>query len=238
MPNATRLRANPQADAEIAAINQIMILRDYCELFDGGRDHHFISMAVALRALCHSGSSGCLLNNIREKGRSFPSSVGRELREMASGASDHFHVADVGGEMRVLPRLDLTATEMKTKKFKNWWSEIIVTDEQRRGISRGNLIIAIANSEGGTHFTEHVDEIYDEIARHNGLGLWANRDGAWRDYGLLPIQAIVRQIAHEFLLGIEDWIQAKRDNWAYRPVVVEPTGHAIAPGFQLVFRPA
>jgi hypothetical protein len=196
MKKVRRERADPSGDVERATVDQVLGLRDACDLFDGGRDHQFHFMAVALRALCHSGSSGSLLNGVREAGRAFPSSVHRPLAELDNGASDLFQVAQVGGGSRVLPRLELGVTDMKTRKFKNWWREVVVTNERRRGISRGEIVLELANSEGGAHFTNDLEEVYEELARHNGLGLWTMENGAWRDYGHAPVRATVRQIAH------------------------------------------
>ncbi|MFD6321019.1 hypothetical protein [Methylorubrum thiocyanatum] len=232
------MRAALEADAELACINQILILQDACKLFDEGRDHQFLNMAVSLRTLCHSGSSGCLLNAIRERGRVFPSSVQRNFRALDSAACDHFVINHGAEGVQVSPRLELNVATMKPKKFKHWWAEVIVTDERKRQLSRGNIVLAIANNEGGAHFTEHVNEIYDDLARYNGLGLFAMADGSWRSYGLSPVQAILRQISHEFLIGISEWMNSRRPEWTYVVSLPQHTGLAIAPGVSLQFVPA
>jgi hypothetical protein len=236
----SRPRNDPQADAESATINQLLTLRDSCNLFDKGNDHQFISMAVSLRSLCHDGTSGSLLNTIREKGRVFPSSVHRNFLDIDTAASDHFVVAQIAGNTpRILPRLELTRAQMKQMKFKNWWRETIITDKGKRAISRGGIVLAVANSDGGTHFTIDVDGLYDDLARCNGLGLlFAKEQGSWRTFGLAPIQATMRQIAHEFLLGMSDWIEQRRSDWVYTPKATEITGFAISPGMKVNVTPA
>lgn len=238
MTAKTRLRQNLVADAEQATVHQILSLRDSCELFDAGRDHQFLTMSVSLRTLCHHGSSGCLLNNIREKARHFPSSVSRDFSQTANATCDHFTVAQVSGGNRILPRLELTVGSMKTKKFTKWWQEVIAVDGQRRSMSRGNIVLAVANNDGGAHFTSDVNEIYDDIARFNGLGLHTFNDGAWRNFGIAPVQAIIRQVAHEFLLGMTDWISSRRQDWSYTPSNPEITGFAISPGIIINAIPA
>jgi hypothetical protein len=236
--SSRRLRSDPLTQAQEATVNQILILQDSCALFDAGRDHQFINMAGSLRALCHEGSSGSLLNSVREKGRTLPSSVQRVLTDMDNAASDHFWVAQVRGGQKIIPRLELSRSSTKSKKVKRWWSEIVITDEQKRGLSRGGIVLTVANSEGAAHFTLDIDELYDDLARCNRLGLWAGDWGSWRTFGLAPIQATVRQIAHEFLLGMEDWIKARRPDWTYVPSVSQVSGFAIAPGIQLGIEPA
>ena len=238
MSTDSRKRANPEAEAEQAAVNQLLTLQDACALFDGGRDHQFVGMAVSLRALCHDGSSGSLLNSVREKGRAFPSSVRRDFAGLDNAASDHFAIAQGPGGARAVPRLELGPADMKAKKFKHWWRETVVTDGRKRGLTRGGIVLAVANSEGGAHFTLDVDELYDDLARRNGLGLFAMERGSWRTFGLAPVQATVRQIAHEFLLGMEGWIKTRRPDWSYTPVVPEISGLALAPGIRLGFLPA
>lgn len=219
-------------------MNQLLTLRDSCSLFDNGGDYQFINMAVSLRALCHDGTSVSLLNNIREKGRTFPSSVHRNFHDLANAASDHFVVAQVASSTpRILPRLELGPAEMKQKKFKSWWQETIITDQGKRALSRRGVVLAVSNNDGGAHFSTDVDELYDDLARCNGQGLFAMEAGSWRTFGLAPIQATIRQIAHEVLLGMNDWIEQRRPDWAYTPIVTKIDGFAILSGFKLHITP-
>jgi hypothetical protein len=228
-----RERLDPAKDAERHAIDLLRSMRDSCASFDSGGDYQFRTLAGHLRTFCHDGSSGALLNAIREKGREFPSSIHRDLSQCHTAASDLFRVVS-GPPSRILPRLDIRRDKMKPKKFKHWWREIVITDQANRSLSRGQLVIELANPDA-VHFGLQVDEVYDELARHNGMGLFAREAGDWRDYGLAPIQASIRQIAHEFLLGMETWIAQRSSEWSYNPPSPPVEGFAILPGLKLGF---
>jgi hypothetical protein len=232
-----RNRTEPAGDALQAAINQLLIIRDSCRLYDEGGRHQFLAIAVSLRAFCHNGKGRSLLHTLGESGRLFPSSVTRELQSLSGAASDHFVVQSAASRSFILPRLELQCEQMILKKFKHWWSEIIVTDTLKRRLSRGSMVLSVANHEGGAHFSETVDELYDDFARHNGLGLFSATDGAWKDYGPAPIQAAIRQIAHEFLLGMKDWIKSRYPDWNYTVQIEPDSGLALLPGMTLHITP-
>lgn len=203
-------------------------------LYDQGKHYTFLNMATIIRTLCYSGGGKSLLHAIGENKRMFPSCISQNLQNLDSAACHHISLVQLeSGKSTTIPNIHLKINDMKPKKFKHWWQEIAMTDDRKRGLSRGGIILSIANKEGGAHFDEKVDEIYDDLARVNGLRIFHHNGADWNDFGIKPIQDTVRQIAHEIILGMENWIKARRCGWIYKLIVPKIRGYAIAPGIML-----
>ncbi len=85
--------------------------------------------------------------------------------------------------------------------FDEWWNRLIFIDRKGIKTTRKDLILAIANKDGGTHVDPNLDERYANLSRRNLL--------AWRfsspkgDFPLEgPERAATRQITHEVLKSI------------------------------------
>jgi hypothetical protein len=99
--------------------------------------------------------------------------------------------------------------------FTDWWERTILTDQLGNTFSRADLVLSVAEQDGGTHIDEVVNEKYRQLTRENSLGLQQSRD--------LPIAnsvvlTSVRHIAEELIQTIEDGLTWNED----RPVVANP----------------
>lgn len=112
--------------------------------------------------------------------------------------------------------------------FLGWWERTILTDQRGNRFSRADLVLSVAEQDGGTHIDAVVNEKYRQLTRENSLRLRQSRD--------LPIAnsvalASVRHIAEELLETIGgglDWVGQK-------PIVRDPVcplrlGTAISTG--------
>jgi len=98
--------------------------------------------------------------------------------------------------------------------FEEWWNEVIFVDKNGSETSRKDLILAVANKDGGAHVDPILNEKYANLSRRNSL--------AWRfsnHRGDVPLEgpekATVRQIAHEVLRSL---------NPTMLPIKPEPKG--------------
>lgn len=99
--------------------------------------------------------------------------------------------------------------------FTDWWERTILTDQHGNTFSRADLVLSVAEQDGGTHIDAVVNEKYRQLTRENSLGLRQSRD--------LPIAnsvalASVRHIAEELLETIENGLAWDGD----QPVVRDP----------------
>jgi len=84
--------------------------------------------------------------------------------------------------------------------FDDWWSERVF-ENSKSFLTRKDLVLFIANKDGGAHFETEVDERYDGFRKSwsGGSSLFGRQSGMKRGYDNIPVYPAVRQIAHELL---------------------------------------
>lgn len=83
--------------------------------------------------------------------------------------------------------------------FEDWWQRIILTDQRGNVFSRRDLVLAVANKDGGAHIDSAMSERYRALSRENSLGFVQGPD---RPIANSIVLASVRQIAEELLQTI------------------------------------
>ncbi len=86
--------------------------------------------------------------------------------------------------------------------FDEWWNRVIFVDQGKSETSRKELILAVANKDGGAHVDPVLDEKYANLSRRNSLGWqFSNAKGDMPFEG--PEKAAIRQITHEVLKSLD-----------------------------------
>jgi hypothetical protein len=84
--------------------------------------------------------------------------------------------------------------------FTQWWEEEVFQHPDGSGLSRKELVLNAADTDGGAHVDPQLNETYARFSRENAMGLCADAAGK-------PIhgatQAAIRQIAHETLRTLD-----------------------------------
>ena len=117
-------------------------------------------------------------------------------------------------EMTYVPRVNApgggpwTPTDVS---FTSWWEEIVIKDGEGQVFSRKDLILAMANKEGGAHVAPELDEAYAKLTRFHSQGWQVRTEEVRQPADNSLAEASVRQIAHEFLVSVE---RAFPDLWA------------------------
>lgn len=102
-------------------------------------------------------------------------------------------------------RLELTIVP-----FNRWWEETVIKDKTGTLFRREDLVLAIANKEGGAHVDPELDEEYARLTRSHSQGWQVITEGIRQPPDNSIVAASIRQIAHELLVSIE---QAFPDLW-------------------------
>ncbi len=188
-----------RADLERQLAEQMAFLRASAVAFDAGYRGEAKRMATAVRVLLHdTKNSVSLLKQLNLKGIAFfdtahdvsPTNllthmglVGMRM-DTANGAS---YAALLGnspsGEGRPIP-------------FSRWWDKVVFVDNKRSTMTRAQLVLTLANKDGGAHVDPTLDEMYVRLSRENSMGWVAvGPDGekAMEDVHLVAM----RQIAFE-----------------------------------------
>lgn len=168
-------------------------------------------MAITLRILFHDTQrSHSLLSQLQQKSGDFVDTA----LEYDPDSLLSYHgligiVSHASGSEFYAP-LDDVISERKIK-FEDWWGGIAFRDQQRNCITRRELVLSVADKDGGAHVDPHLDAIYADLTRNNSLGwqTFVSEDGPH-----LPItephRFALRQIAHEVLKSL-------KPNYAKKP---------------------
>lgn len=58
------------------------------------------------------------------------------------------------------------------KNFPNWWSQPVIRDNNDFVFTRRDLILNVANTDGGSHVDPALDAQYSALTRDNSMGWW------------------------------------------------------------------
>lgn len=185
--------------------------------FDKGFDGEVKRLAAAIRVLVHdTGSSMSLLGQLGEKTiRFYDTSVPRHPKNILtySGLTAINLAPGEAKEAKYIAFLDNLPPDCPPRwvSFDDWWGGVIFVDRKGNNTSRKDLILAVANKDGGAHVDPVLDEKYADLSRRNSL--------AWRfssARGDVPLEgpekAAVRQIAHEVLKSLNPAMPIMKPN--------------------------
>ncbi len=169
--------------------------------FDEGYEGEAKRLAAAIRVLVHdTGSSKSLLGQLGRRSMQFyDTSVPRHPGTiMTYNGITALNLTSQ--EATYVAPLDQLPPDSRPRyvSFDQWWSGVIFVDKAGIETTRRDLILAVANKDGGAHVAPVLDEKYANLSRQNSL--------AWRFAGPRgdvplegPEKSAVRQIAHEVL---------------------------------------
>jgi hypothetical protein len=171
-------------------------------------------LSTAVRVFVHdTNQSKSLLKLVGEKGIDYFSSnsdVGAYPVHLGLVRRINVGVADgVGGEAKYWAHCDERyfpdKSEYKKTNFMEWWEEEIIMASDHNTLSRKELVLSMANKDGGAHFDRNVASKYDAFRKSwsGGSSLVGTSSGIRRGYDNIPTRSSIRQIAHELFLSIK-----------------------------------
>jgi hypothetical protein len=135
-----------------------------------------------------------------------------------------------------IPKLDDGPGFTKKVPFELWWSEPVFTDLHGHQLSRRELILTMANQDGGAHVDASIEKGYTDLSKNNALG-WCQDFGDHKEPSDPPHLAAVRQIGHEILKTLKPDYEKRRAPFTQGLVIGGISIQGI-PGkgpFQLIF---
>lgn len=185
---------------------QVAFLKSSAKSYDEGNLSEGKRLASVIRTLVHdTASSHSLLNQLGLKGRNFTDTSQRPGPGKIIGS---YHglicvpAGTPGGEY--IPLLYPGAyQESQNVSFDEWWNgRPVIIDGSGNNFTRRDLVLAVANTDGGSHVDPGLNEKYAALSRDNSLGWSSGRN----DSDSEPLQAAplacMRQITHELLLSL------------------------------------
>ncbi|NNC12891.1 hypothetical protein HII28_13520 [Planctomonas sp. JC2975] len=79
-----------------------------------------------------------------------------------------------------------------------------MTDMQGNTFSRRNIVLYMANKDGGAHLDDRLPTDYEALTRRNSMG-FVTHDQGWtfsREVSESPAPAVVRQVAEELRMTL------------------------------------
>jgi hypothetical protein len=178
--------------------DQLYFLEASALAHDRGQDREAKRLATALRVLVHDTSnSRSILTQLNRKSQLFYDSAPdyNAYNWVAHAGLTCVAVDPHGAPPKILPCLDRIAEKPSWVSFDAWWDKIVVVDLKRHVFRRRDLVLTLADTDGGAHVDPDIPEKYYLLTRGNSLG-WTNGHN-------VPVLGIalasVRQIAHEVL---------------------------------------
>lgn len=189
---------------------QIQFLIRSCESYDKGFESEAKRLAVVIRVLLHDTSrSKSLLNLLKMKNILFyDSTVDLPPNVLfAQTGLVRMQIGSSSNELKYIPPLDNDPPERVNKKvpFTNWWNKTVFFDINRNKFSRNDLILAIANKDGGAHVDPDLNEAYANLSKFGSLGqFFLIKNGVKEYFNEGPELPSIRQITHEVLKSLKD----------------------------------
>jgi hypothetical protein len=201
VPKKSRI-ARTRADLIRELADQVVLLAHACNSFDNGLVQAAKHMAVSLRVLLHErGQCRALLQQLGIREKRFLN-TSRLLNPKNLLTENTLCIFNAGGWVPRCNGPQGHGPDQTWIRFEDWWNQDVVRDNQRRTFNRRELVMNVADTDGGAHADPDLDAAYMDLSRNNSLG-WVFDT----DKGPVPFEGpqsyCIRQIAHEVLETIK-----------------------------------
>lgn len=181
--------------------------------FDEGEVAEAKRLATHIRTMLHDGRGQSLVTQLGLKRKllfydavdmndpSIKWGIGPVAVSMWTGPS--------GPRCAWAPLLDRgTATNaVSRRRWHHWWSRVVMKDAPTTGFSRENIVLWVAQQDGGAHVDPALEVRYADLSRRNAMGCIANTGNGPQPMPHIELMC-VRHIAHELLVTLAcqvDW---------------------------------
>jgi hypothetical protein len=199
----------PKDELKRELVEQLQLLRHSCDAFDGGLEAVAKHISLSLRVLLHHhGQSRALLHQLGLRdGRYLASAPPLNPKNLLTECNlVLIQVGSNSARYRPLVSAGSSPFLMQPIPFVDWWNTPVLKDNCGRTLCRRELVLNVADTDGGAHVDPELEEAYMAISRENSLG-WVFSTGT-KNSSLegRPELACIRQIAHELLSTIHQFV--------------------------------
>jgi len=204
MARPVRIPRRPE-DLAKELVEQLQLLRSACRQYDLGFQAAAKHIALTLRLLLHHHArSNSLLHQLKLLGIDFLDTAGPLKPD--NHAPEHKLVA-FAFTKKWTKFLPLIATggnpeNQRSVPFDQWWPEPVLKDSKGNVFSRQELVLHVADTDGGAHVDPELDEAYMCLSRRNSIGGTYQSSEGTVPFDGRPELACIRQIAHELLSSL------------------------------------
>lgn len=183
---------------------QVQFIRSSCAAFDAGFDGEAKRMAVSVRVLIHdTAKSHSLLEQMKLKTVDFYNTASPWSSTNLLAHHGLLTIRMGGQNAGYVANLDnVPPPFIRWTPFNDWWNEIVFDDRKGSQLKRRDIVLGLANKEGGAHVDPKLNTAYEEITRKSQFWTVGTSDGDKPLEGKME-RVSMRQIAHEVLRTIE-----------------------------------
>ena len=206
MKNNPRIKRSLD-DLREELIDQIRLLQNSCKSYDSGLDAIGKHIALSLRVLLHHhGQSRSLLEQLGMRQIDFYDTAGAiDPAEMAPKCGLVMHIVSTD-QGRYIPRVNGPPNpnhQIRKIPFEQWWQEPVLKTKADI-LSRCDLVLNVADTDGGAHVDPELESAYMNLSRKNSLGWRFIRGDIDKTFKGRPELACMRQIAEEVLKTLQE----------------------------------
>ncbi len=190
---------------------QFLLLKNSCRSFDDGLHPVAKHIALNLRVLLyHHRQSRSLLEQLSLRNCRFYDTAGKlnsnNLFSECNLVVLQAKTTHSGIVRTYLAKVTTGFPEEGIKKirFPDWWNRPVVKDTHGKKFCRRELVLNVANTDGGAHVDPSLDEKYMDLSRKNSLGWYFMSGNIEEEFSERPELACIRQIAHEVLKTMKE----------------------------------
>jgi hypothetical protein len=179
--------------------DQIEFIKESIRAFDKGNEKEARRIATAIRVMFHNTNSSFSIYKQLEKNMVFKSitDIYSPANLMSSWLLLQLSFGPNG--LKYLPNLDESShTRIFFMIFDDWWNQIIF-DDKNNYFTRRDVILFVANKDGGAHLDPEISESYAKISKYNSIG-WEDENGNSPLNN--PLYSAIRVIAQELIDSI------------------------------------
>ena len=173
-----------------------------CRSYDSGVEASGKHISLSLRVLLHQhGTSRALLEQLGLRNGRFLDSAGAvNPRNLLTECNLIVLRATTAGG-RYIPLVAAGEPPQPPQKipFAEWWNEPILRDNTRNTFCRRELVLHVANTDGGAHVDPELDAAYAGLSRANSLAWVFSSENVTKAFEGRPELACMRQIADELI---------------------------------------
>jgi hypothetical protein len=180
--------------------------------YDEGYSSEAKRIATTLRVLLHNTkSSESLLTHLGKRrikfyngAEDYDSGLAPKVKLVSlnlRGEGTHINDAHYKAQLDNWPP---SGNKIKKTEFLQWWNQIVIDDLKGNRFSRRDLVLAVANQDGGAHVDPELDAAYADLTKFNSLGWTLISNNCEKPFSIGAELATIRQICHEVLKTLED----------------------------------
>lgn len=195
-----------KADLRAALTEQVGLLMAYCKHFDAGDAKFVKPMATAVRVLLHHhGNSKSVLQELGLRSGRFYT-VAPPISSTNLLSECNLVIMKLGRAGAVyLPQLEFMPGFKNRKPFPEWWASPVAKDQNKITLSRMDIVLAVANTDGGSHIDPGFTPLYHRFRTGEFLEWKCGIEGEEGVWIASPQFACIRAIAHELLLSLNEY---------------------------------